>query len=95
MRQEPIRLGDILQEVIRELGLEDKINQARVVEAWGEIAGPQINAVTQRVWFKEGTLYVRVSSPTWRQELHLSRRMWCERLNKHLGKHLVNEITFR
>lgn len=91
----PQQLGNVLQSVIDRLGLQEKLDETNVIEAWAEIAGPQINAVTESAWLKKGQLYVKITSATWRHELHLSRRSWCERLNKRLGKSVVDEILFR
>jgi predicted nucleic acid-binding Zn ribbon protein len=91
----PRPLGEVLDEVIDQLGLQDKIDEARVVETWAAIAGTDINSVTQSVWMKGSTLYVKITSAGWRQELHMNRRKWRERLNGELGADLVDEIVFR
>ena len=95
MPDSPQRLGDVLGEVIDRLGLRERIDAARVVEAWAVLAGPQINGVTETAWMKGRTLYVKVTSAPWRQELHLRRRQWKKRLNEELGEALVEEVVFR
>ncbi len=91
----PRALGDVLQELIDRLGLREGLENSRAVEAWAEVAGPQINAVTQSVWMDRGKLFVKVTSAAWRQELHLSRRAWKDRVNTHLGTPTIKEIIFR
>lgn len=91
----PQPLGEVLQEVIQELGLQEKIDEARVVETWTSVAGPDVNGVTEAAWMDGATLYVKVNSAAWRQELHMNRRRWRERLNGELGSDLVDEIVFR
>ena len=88
-------LGDVLKEVIDRLGIRQEIDAAQAIEAWATIAGPQINGVTDTVWVRGGKLFVQVSSATWRQELHLQRRTWLNRLNDQLGSRIVQEIVFR
>jgi predicted nucleic acid-binding Zn ribbon protein len=95
MADRPRPLGPILDAVIDRLNLRAKIDEARVVDAWAALAGPQINGVTQSVWMRGSTLYVKVRSAAWRQELHLRRRAWRERLNGDLGAAVVEEIVFR
>lgn len=94
-RERPQPLGKVLQSVIDRLGLRRRINEARVIETWAALAGPQINGVTTSVWMKGATLFVKVRSAAWRQELHLRRREWRRRLNDELGEALVEEIVFR
>ena len=91
----PQRLGDVLSGVIDELGLRKKLDEARVVEAWEGVAGPQVKRETERAWVKGGRLYVKIQSAAWRQELQMQRGRWKERLNDELGRALVDEIVFR
>lgn len=91
----PRALGDVLQELIDRLGLREGLEASRAVEAWAEVAGPQINAITQSVWMERGKLFVQVTSAPWRQELHMSRRAWKDRVNAQLGSPTVKEIVFR
>lgn len=91
----PQALGAVLQELIDKMGLRRKLDEARIVETWAALAGPQINAVTDTAWVKHDTLYVKISSAAWRHELHLRRHEWRARLNDHLGATLVRDLVFR
>ncbi len=91
----PRPLGAVLREVIERLGLKSRIEAAQVVETWAALAGPQINRVTDAVWVRDGTLYVKLTSAAWRHTLHLQREQWRLRLNEALGKPLIQEIVFR
>ena len=91
----PQPLGDVLDDLIDRLGIQAQIDKASVIEAWAAVAGPQINGVTKTAWVKGRTLYVKIRSATWRQELHMQRKKWRHRLNEHLGEELVEEIVFR
>ena len=91
----PVRLGDVLEEIIDDLGVRPKIDEARVIEAWKEIVEPQIEEVTTSAWMKDATLYVKISSAAWRQELHMNRRTWKRRLNDEIEQEIVEEIVFR
>lgn len=91
----PRPLGKVLNGLINDLGMRRKINEARVIETWAMLAGPQINAVTNSVRMRGPALHVQLNSAAWRHELHLSRFAWRSRLNKELGEDLVREIVFR
>ncbi len=88
-------LGDALGDVINQLGIKRKLDETRAIEAWYQIAGPTINEVTESVWIERKKLLVKVSSSVWRQELHLQRRAWLQRLNEKAGDYVVQEIIFR
>ncbi|PSQ79605.1 MAG: DUF721 domain-containing protein [Bacteroidetes bacterium QS_1_63_11] len=91
----PRPLGEVLKEVIDELGVQDEIDEARVIETWASVAGAKINSVTESAWMKGSTLYIKITSAAWRQELHMNRRKWRERLNGEFDTDLVDEIVFR
>ena len=68
----PMRVAEVLQGYLRSSGLAKRVGQASVVEEWAGLVGPKIaraavaDSVTQ-----DGTLFVRVPSSAWRQELSL------------------------
>ena len=91
----PRKLGDVLRGVIATLDVGNKIDAARTIEAWAALAGPEINAVTRRVWLESNVLVVQLTSAAWRNELHMNRSQWRRRLNEALGSELVKDIRFR
>lgn len=91
----PQPLGSVLQDLIDQMGYRQNIDEARAVEAWAALAGDRINAVTQKVWMERGTLFVKVRSATWRQQLQFQRSAWRDRLNASLGREVITEIVFR
>ncbi len=88
-------LSDLVNFAIDDLGIRHEINEAQAVEAWHALAGPMIAKVTERVWTQRGKMYVELNSGTWRQELHMHRVQWRERLNQTLGKRIIHEIIFQ
>ncbi len=68
----PMRVAEVLKGYLRSAGLAKRVGQASVVEEWATLVGPRIakaavaDSVTQ-----DGTLFVRVPSSAWRQELSL------------------------
>lgn len=94
-RHPPRSLGSILDGVIDQLGIRSKLRESEVVDAWFEISGPAVSAITESIWVSSGRLFVKVSSPTWRHELNLQRDEWRDRLNDHVGSRVIREIVFR
>jgi len=91
----PIELSDLISGAIDDLGLRTGVDEATAVEAWHDLAGPIIANVTEKVWTRQGKLYVELTSGTWRQELHMHRVQWRDQLNKTLGKRIIHEIIFQ
>jgi predicted nucleic acid-binding Zn ribbon protein len=88
-------LGEVLKQLISRMGIGRKLDEARMVDAWGIVAGPQVIAVTDSVWVKGNKLFVRITSSTWRHELHLQRQQWKSKLNEYLEGDFVDEVIFR
>ena len=91
---QPTALSAVLDGMLDRTGARRKVDAARTVEAWAEVAGPRICAVTQRVQLRGGALVVTLSSSAWRHTLHVQREAWRTRLNEHLGSEVVRELRF-
>ncbi len=68
----PTKLGDVLAGYLKSAGLADRIAQAGVVQSWAALVGERIaHAAMPESVSPDGTLFVRVKSSAWRQELSL------------------------
>ena len=46
-RKKPSALSDVLAGVLRDSGIADRVEQARLIPEWPALVGPQIAAVTE------------------------------------------------
>ena len=68
----PTKLGEALAGYLKAAGLAERIGQAAVVDAWPALVGERIaHAAAPESVAPDGTLFVRVKSSAWRQELSL------------------------
>lgn len=91
----PQRLSAVLSDLVERYGYRERLDAARAVEAWPTVAGETIAAVTEQVWMRHGVLHVKVRSAAWRHQLLFQRDAWRDRMNDHLGRAVVDEVTFR
>jgi predicted nucleic acid-binding Zn ribbon protein len=91
----PQHIGNVLAELVARLGIGPRLLEEKAVEAWAELAGPSIIAVTDSVRVKSGRMIVKITSPTWRYELNLQREEWRDRVNEYVGEDIVREMIFR
>ena len=78
----PASLADALASYLRRSGFAKRIQQAEVVDAWAELVGPQIAAVTApESVTQDGVLRVRVATAAWANELSLMTPRILARLN--------------
>ena len=79
----PTRVAEVLQGYLKAAGIADRVGQATVVEEWPERVGPRIAKATQAESVAlDGTLFVRVPSSAWRQELSLMAPEILELVNR-------------
>ena len=65
-------IADALKQYLSRAGLKRRLDQASVLEEWGELVGETIASVTKpESVTREGILFVRVKSSAWMQELQL------------------------
>jgi predicted nucleic acid-binding Zn ribbon protein len=79
---EPTRLADALTSYFKQSGITKRVQQAGIIEAWADLVGPQIAAVTApESVTPDGMLRVRVATAAWANELSLMSPKILARLN--------------
>ena len=73
--------------------LRDKLNQAKVIEAWEKVVGEMIARNTSHLAIRRKVLYVKVSSAALRNELMYARQKIVKALNKEAGADVIDEIV--
>ena len=82
-RSRPLAIRDVLDDWLAKSGLGKRLDVSQVVERWAEVVGPQIAAVTRAEAVNaEGTLWVRVASSAWANELSLMAPRILGKLNQ-------------
>lgn len=78
----PSSLADALASYLRRSGFAKRVQQAGVIDAWAELVGPQIAAVTApESVTQDGVLRVRVATAAWANELSLMTPRILARVN--------------
>jgi predicted nucleic acid-binding Zn ribbon protein len=81
-KTQPTTLADALTSYFKQSGLTKRVQQAGIIEAWPELVGPQIAAVTApESVTPDGMLRVRVATAAWANELSLMSPKILARLN--------------
>ncbi len=87
-------LGDALGKLVRSLGMEARLEEQEAVGRWPQVVGDRIALHARAVFFDGGKLVVEVDSAAWRQELFYMKQEILNRLDRSLGKPLVQDIIF-
>ena len=71
-RKRPVAVREALEGYLSRSGLASRLAQAQVIPDWPRLVGPQIAAVTDpESVTPDGTLFVRVETSAWMNELQL------------------------
>lgn len=95
-RAQPVAVGAVLGDALRQAGIARRVEQAQVVLEWSQRVGPQIAAVTSaRAATADGTLFVDVVSSAWMAELMMMQPTLLEAVNRGRGSGRIRQIRWR
>jgi len=89
---EPI--GKILADVLRDLGLSNKLTEQRAVVEWADIVGRKVAEHARAYKVDGGRLFVEVDSSVWSQELTMMKRNILRQINDRIGRNTIDNIHF-
>jgi Dna[CI] antecedent DciA-like protein len=87
-------IGEVLDKSLSRLDLSRRLDEYGVWPIWRDVVGEAIARNAQPEKIRNGTLFVKVSSPVWMQELQFMKEMIAEKLNHRLPGDLVKNIFF-
>ena len=88
--------ADVLPNLMKRLGLKERLHETEVQEAWGNIVGEFIAAHSAPVALRNGILYVRVLQPALHYELEqISKSEILRKLRKRFGGKTIRDVRFR
>jgi hypothetical protein len=90
----PLPTATLVDYTLRWLRLDDTVRGMRAMRAFGLAAGPRILERARAERLRGRTLYVRVASAGWSQELHVLRSTILERMRALPGGEEVEELRF-
>ena len=94
MRREQAKpLKELLAQYIKEAGLQDGLDGARVLALWEEMQAPYVLQAVAEKSFGAGKLYLRIHSAAVRNYLFTDRRNIMEKMNQALGEMVVKDIV--
>ncbi len=92
--QKEIKLGDAIKEFLKEMHIDEKVDEVRALEAWERMMGEHINnrIISKRI--SKSILYIHLDSAALRYELTFRREELKNAINKTVGKPVVKDIVF-
>lgn len=94
-RENEYTLKEVLQELMKAYRMEDKLQEAQVINSWEMVVGGIFARHTQKLQIKNRVLFVSLDSAALRSELAMARSKLVEMLNKEVGSKVIDDIVFR
>ena len=88
------KLKAAINNLLKAAGLEAGVSQNKALLVWDDVVGTRVSENTTPEKVEAGTLYIKASNPTWRQELIFKKEEILKKLNKRLGEKTIKEIKF-
>ena len=87
-------LEDLVDQLVRAYGLESKMQELTVLEAWPELMGVAVDNRTSKLTIRNRVLRVKMDSAVMRDELAAGKAIILDRVNQFAGKEIITDIWF-
>lgn len=89
------KIADILDRSLKRLPVtRRRLADYAVWSIWNDTVGPAVARNAQPEKLRNGTLFVKVSAPTWMQQLQYMKELIASKLNERLGRQVVDKVFF-
>jgi len=89
------KIQEVLNESLKELNIDGKIKEVRLLKSWEEIVGKTIAKYTKGLYINKKRLFVTLHSSVVRNELYMIKNGLIQRLNEIAGEEVIEDIVFK
>ena len=87
-------VGDLIRDYAKSVGKENEYLQAKIINNWDKIVGKAIADVTVKLYFNQYAIFVKVLSPSVKNELRILKQPLIKKINTFVSKQLINDLVF-
>ena len=88
-------LGTLIRKILKNPKLAKKLDNLKVIEAWNDIIGVNLQKYVIDIKVYNGKLFVKLKSATLRNEFSYQKTDIIKQINQRLGKKIVNDIVLK
>lgn len=89
------KLSQILDQFKGKKHVKRGIDEAQLKESWNNTMGKYICKYTDKIYYSNSVLYVKLSSAPLRQELSANAQKIKEKLNNDIGRDIIARVVLR
>ena len=75
--------------------MADKLAETRLIHYWNNGMSPAVSRYTGDLYIRKRVLYVQLTSAVLKNELMMHREQMIEKLNREVGRRVIEGIVFR
>ena len=87
-------LKNAFEEMLQTYRLKDKFSEKSLISSWGRLMGKTITSRTEKLFIKDKTLFVQLSSAALKHELNSSKDKILKIFEEEFGKGIINDVAF-
>ena len=88
-------INDLVNQLLKELKIDHKLKEVRLINSWNEVLGNNIARATSKIFIKNRVLFVYLNSPVVRNELMMLKSTIIKSLNDKVGEKIIDDIVFK
>jgi predicted nucleic acid-binding Zn ribbon protein len=93
MRRSTIQpIAEVLNDYLKNVDLDKKIKEARIINQWEDIIGRNVARATKHIYIKNKTLYLSFNSSVIRAEIFMIREGLISKINEQAGETIIEQI---
>ena len=95
MKEDPIKsFRNAFKDFLKEENLEHTYKQKKLIANWEQIMGKTIASRTQKLFFSDNILFIKLSSAPLKNEMLTAKPQIMEILSKEVGKDEIMDVRF-
>lgn len=86
------KVGEFIQDMLKAYKINDKVAEFNIKEHWPEIVGEMVSRHTTKVFVKNNTLHIYISSSVVKFEVQHHSGLILERVQQLLNNNSIKEV---
>lgn len=87
-------IGHIISKMMKAWGLEEKMKEMDIIQAWPELMGKGVAYRTEKITIRNKIMHLKMNSSVMRDELSYGRKVIIKRVNDFVGYEIIHDIWF-
>ncbi len=88
-------ISEVLREYINKNQFDSKLKERSIINSWESIIGKSVANATDRIYIKDGVMFVYFKSAVVRNEIMMIRSALLEKINEAAGENFIRGIVLK